>query len=194
MSATNPSSTQKPAIVDLKSRPTVVESWTFAGGTGMKAVLLLVVGLALAPVALVAQERPTLVVNVFTIAPDVVWPYDMKQMHVQMVAELKVMLGKQFDVVAEPPTAAKGNVYALDAEIVSWRAGNTAKRILVGFGSGREAADTAYRVTDNNGKRVLEKKDTIRTQFYSQMAGSTGTLAHPFADKMAERIRDANLR
>jgi hypothetical protein len=160
----------------------------------MKTVLLLVVGLALAPVALFAQERPTLVVNVFTTAPDVVWPYDMKQMHAQMVAELKVMLGKQFEIVSEPPTPAKGNVYTLDAEIVSWRAGNAAKRILVGFGSGREAADTLYRVTDSSGKKVLEKKDTIRTQFYSQMAGSSGTLAHPFADKMAERIKDANLR
>jgi Domain of unknown function (DUF4410) len=160
----------------------------------MKTVLLLVVGLALAPVALFAQERPTLVVNVFTTAPDVVWPYDMKQMHAQMLAEFLVMLRKQFDIVGEAPAAAKGNVYTLDAEIVSWRAGNTAKRLLVGFGSGREAADIQYRVTDNTGKKVLEKKDTIRTQFYSQGAGSSGTLAHPFADKMAERIRDANLR
>jgi hypothetical protein len=160
----------------------------------MKSRLLLVVGLALAPVALFAQERPTLVVNVFTTAPDVVWPYDMKQMHAQMVAEFKVMLGKQFEVVAEPPTAPKGNVYTIDAEILSWRAGNAAKRILVGLGSGREAADIQYRVTDSTGKKLLEKKDTIRTQFASQGAGSSGTLAHPFADKMAERIKDANLR
>jgi len=82
----------------------------------------------------------------------------------------------------------------LNAEIVSWRAGNAAKRFLVGFGSGRESMDVQYRVTDTTGKEFVTRKDTIRTNFYSQGAGSSGTLAHPIAQKMSDRIKDARLR
>jgi hypothetical protein len=144
--------------------------------------------------ALFSQEKPVIVVQVFTAAADVVWPYDMKQMQAQAVAEFKVSLGKDFDIVAEAPATAKGNVYTLDAEITAWRPGNAAKRLIVGLGSGRESADIQYRVTDGSGRKVVERKDTIRTTFYSQGAGSTGTLAHPFAEKIAERIKDAKLR
>jgi len=104
------------------------------------------------------------------------------------------MLGKEFAIVAEAPTTPQGTVYTLDAEITAWRPGNAAKRILVGLGSGREATDIQYRVTDGSGKKVLERKDTIRTNFFSQGAGSTGTLAHPIAEKIAERIKDAKLK
>lgn len=160
----------------------------------MKQRLLLAIGLALSPLALPAQEKPVIVVQVFTAAPDVNWPYDMKMMQVQTVAELKVTLGKNFDIVAEAPSTARGNVYSLSVEIAEWRRGNAAKRVLVGLGSGRESADVQYRVTDGSGKNVVEKKDTIRTNFYSQGAGSVGTLAHPIADKIADRIKAANLK
>jgi hypothetical protein len=143
--------------------------------------------------ALSSQDKPTLVVNAFTTASGVELPYDLKQLHGQLVAELKVMLGKEFTVVAEAPTSAAGKVYTLDGEIVAWRPGNAAKRILVGMGSGRESSDIAYRVTDASGTKVVDKQDTIRTNFYSQ-AGSTGTLGHPIAQKIAERIRSAKLR
>ena len=62
------------------------------------------------------------------------------------------------------------------------------------MGSGREASDIQYRVTDGAGKHVVDRKDTIRTNFYSQGAGSTGTLAHPIAQKIADRIKDAKLK
>lgn len=160
----------------------------------MKKCLLLVIGLALSPIALSSQDKPVIVVQVFTAASGVDLPYDMKLMHPQLVAEFKVMLGKEFGIVAEAPTTPQGTVYTLDAEITAWRPGNAAKRILVGLGSGREASDIQYRVTDGSGKKVLERKDTIRTNFYSQGAGSTGTLAHPIAQKIADRIKDAKLR
>jgi hypothetical protein len=142
--------------------------------------------------ALSVKDKPTLVVNAFTTASGVELPYDLKQLHGQLVAELKVMLGKEFTVVAEAPTSAPGKVYTLDGEIVAWRPGNAAKRLMVGMGSGREASDIAYRVTDASGTKVVDKKDTIRTNFYSQ-SGSTGTLGHPIAQKIAERIRSAKL-
>ena len=160
----------------------------------MRTIRLLVVGLALSFAGLSAQGKPVLVVQPFTTAPDVTLPYDMKLMQAQLIPEFKVMLGKQFDVTDAAPPAAAGNVYTLNAEITGWRAGNAAKRILVGMGSGREASDIQYRVTDTAGKPVVERKDTIRTNFYSQNAGSTGTLAHPIAQKIAERIKDAKLK
>jgi hypothetical protein len=155
---------------------------------------VLVLGLAISAAVLSSQSRPVLVVHAFTTGSGVELPYDLKQMQPQLVAELKVALGKEFEVVAEPPAKAQTSVYALDGEITAWRPGNAAKRMLIGMGSGREASDIAYRVTDAAGKNVVEQKDTIRTNFFSQGAGSTGTLAHPIAQKIAERIKDARLK
>jgi uncharacterized protein DUF4410 len=156
--------------------------------------LLLLISLAAAPVVLFAQGKPLLVVNVFTTAPNVALPYDMKQLQTSLVPEFKVLVGKQFDVVAEPPASPSGSVFTLDALITDWRAGNAAKRIVIGLGSGREATDIQFSVTDGSGKKLVESKDTVRTNFYSQSAGSTGTLAHPIAQKIADRIKDAKIK
>jgi len=138
------------------------------------------------------QGKPILVVNLFTTATDVKVPYDMKQLQASAVAELGVMI-KDIDVVAEKPKTPQGPVYTLDVQITGWRPGNAAKRVIVGFGSGREAADISYQVTDPGNKKVVEHVDTIRTNFYSQGSGSSGTLGHPFAQKITERIKDAKL-
>jgi hypothetical protein len=159
----------------------------------MKKGLLLTIGMALSAIALSAQGKPVIVVKVFTTASGVELPYDMKLMQTQLIPEFKVMLGKDFDIVTEPPAAPQGTVYSLDAEITGWRAGNVAKRLIVGLGSGRESSDIQFRVTDGAGKKVLEREETIRTNFYSQGAGSSGTLAHPIAQKIADRIKDAKL-
>lgn len=139
------------------------------------------------------MEKPAIAVVVPTAAEGVSWPYDMKQLQAQLVAELKVMLGDDFavsDAVDAPPAGG----YVVKVEVESWRAGNAAKRVLVGLGSGREAADIRYQVADASNKTVVDHKDTIRTNFYSQGAGSTGTLAHPLAQKIADRIKDARLK
>ncbi len=155
----------------------------------------LLIGLALAPIALYAQQdKPLLVVKPFTASQSVALPYDLKQLQGQLVAEFKTMLGKEFEIVAEPPATPQSKVYTLDAEITAWHAGNAAKRILVGLGSGRESTEIQYQLTDGSGKKVVEHKDTIRTNFYSQGAGSTGTLGHPIAQKITERIKDAKLK
>ena len=141
-----------------------------------------------------AQEKRVLVVQAFTVAKGVELPYDMKLMQTQLVAELKVELGKDFSVISEPPSAPEGAIYALDGTITGWRPGNAAKRVLVGMGSGREASDIEFHVTDSSGKKVVDRKETIRTNFYSQGAGSSGTLAHPIALKVADRIKEAKLK
>jgi uncharacterized protein DUF4410 len=154
---------------------------------------LVVVGVVLSQAVAAAQTKPALVVQAFKTAPDVTLPYDLGLLQTQLVAELKVMLGKEFDVMAERPASPAGNLYLLDGDITGWRAGNAAKRFLVGMGSGREALDLSFRVSDSK-EKLFERKDTIRTNFYSQGAGSTGTLAHPIAQKIADRVRDARLR
>lgn len=170
-----------------------------------KTIMLLGCGLALASLSLVAQEKPTaptepvkkslIVVNTFTAAASVSWPYDMTELQRQTIAEMKTKLGAQFDIVAEAPVIAPEHVYTLNGEVVGWRAGNAAKRFLIGMGSGREAADIHYWITNETGKTVLDKKDTIRSEFWGNaFAGSVGQLAHPFADKISNRIRDAKLK
>ena len=64
-----------------------------------------------------SRANPVLVVNPFTSGAEVVWPYDMKVMQAQTVAEFKVMLGKDFDIVAEAPPTPPGSVYTLDVAI-----------------------------------------------------------------------------
>jgi hypothetical protein len=157
----------------------------------MKKYVALVAGLVLFSAVLSAQSKSIIVVQPFTAAPDVELPYDLKLMQAQLVPEFRVMLGKQFEVVAEAPVSAAVPVYTLDGEITGWRAGNAAKRLLVGMGSGRESSDIRYSLTDASGKKLIERTDTVRTNFFSQQAGSTGTLAHPIAQKIADRIKDA---
>ena len=125
---------------------------------------VLAFALALAPLALSAQHKPTLIVNPFTTGQGVELPYDLKQLHGQLVAELRVMLGKEFTVVAEAPTTPTGKVFTLGGEIVAWRPGNAAKRLLVGMGSGREASDIAYTVTDASGAKVVDKSAAFRME------------------------------
>jgi hypothetical protein len=153
----------------------------------------LIAGLMLSTVGISSQGKRVIVVQPFTVAAGVELPYDMKQLQPQLIADLKVQIGKEFDVVAEPPTAPQGSVYTLDGVITGWRPGNAAKRIVVGLGSGREASDLQFRVADSAGQKVIESTDTIRTNFYSQGAGSVGTLVHPIAQKIAERIKNARL-
>src|SRR3954469_7630081 len=160
----------------------------------MKRFVAVVIALAVSTIGVRSQEKRVLVIQPFTVAKGIELPYDMKLMQTQLVAELKVELGKEFSVVSEAPSAPEGATYSLDGTITGWRPGNAAKRMMVGMGSGREASDVEFSVTDHTGKKVLERKETIRTNFYSQGAGSSGTLAHPIALKVADRIKEAKLK
>jgi hypothetical protein len=140
-----------------------------------------------------AQEKPALVVSTFTIASGVDWPYDMAQMQTQTVTELKLKDGAKFDVVTSFP-ANPARVYILNGEVMEWHAGNRATRLIVGMGSGRETAKIHYWLTDGGGKKIFEHIDTIRQAFWGNAyANSVGQLAQPFADKIAERLKDAKL-
>ena len=140
-----------------------------------------------------AQEKQSLVVNLFATAPKLSWPYDMKQLQQQTIVELKLKDGSHFDVLADP-AANQPPDYSLDGEVMDWHAGNRATRLMVGMGSGRETAKIHYWLTDKNGKKVFEQTDTIRQAFWGNAyANSVGQLAQPFADKIADRLKDAKL-
>ena len=155
---------------------------------------LLVISLALSGGDLSSQSKRVIVIEPFTLASGVELPYDMKQLQAGLVADLKVQIGKEFDIVAEKPSAPDRAVYTLTGEFTGWRPGNAAKRIVIGLGSGREASDIHYRITDTSGQNVIDQTDTIRTNFYSQSAGSVGTLVHPIAQKITGRITEAKLK
>ena len=156
--------------------------------------LLLIIALASSAAGLSSQGKRVIVVQPFTLTAGVELPYDVKLLQTQLVADLKVQIGKEFDFVVEPPAVHEGSLYTLDGEITGWRPGNAAKRIIIGLGSGRESTDIHYLLTDSSGQKVIDRTDTIRTNFYSQGAGSVGTLVHPIAQKIAERLKDAKLK
>lgn len=154
-------------------------------------VALVLWGLAVIPVN--ADEKSTIVVHPFTLVSGVSWPYDMKQLMAQVIAELQNKDAKKYIILADAP-AAGTRYLTLEVEILEWHPGNAAKRALVGLGSGRESAKIHFSLIDQGGRKVFEHEDTIRTEFYaSAYAGSVGQLAHPLADKIGGRLAEANL-
>lgn len=155
-------------------------------------VLLIIV---LSAFASWAAEKPVIVVHAFTMAGGTTWPYDLKQMQTEAVAELHAKFGSKFDIVTEAPTQAHGKIYTLDGEVTGWRPGNRAERTMIGWGSGRESADIHFWVTDETGEKKLDTRDTIRAELAGvQYQNSVGELAHPFASKIVHRIGEAKLK
>jgi hypothetical protein len=94
----------------------------------------------------------------------------------------------------ESPASAGGKVYTVEGQFSNWKGGSTAKRILVGFGSGREGVDFRFSVTDENGKKVVDRQERIKAPFLgSTYQGNVGQLAHPVADKIGDKVKDAKL-
>lgn len=156
------------------------------------AVLVLVLWGLWIPV-LQAQEKPAIVVQPFTTANGVSWPYDMERMTSQTLAELQTKDGKKYEFRAAAPLS-RARYYSLSGEVLAWHPGNRAKRVLVGVGTGRETAKIHYWLADETGKKVFEHEDTIRAEFWGNAyADSVGQLAHPFADKIAGRLAEAKL-
>jgi hypothetical protein len=140
------------------------------------------------------ESRPVVIVQEFSVSEKTGWPYDIKQLQSQTVAELRAKSTDKFDVLVGAPATTRTHTYTLEGEIVSWHPGNRAKRMMVGMGSGRETADIHYWLTDERGKKVFDHKDTIRAEFWGNAyAGSVGELAHPFASKIAGRLTEAKL-
>lgn len=140
------------------------------------------------------SARPAVIVQEFSVSEKTGWPYDLKQLQSQTVAELRAKSGEHLDVLVGTPATARIHTYWLEGEISSWRPGNRAKRVMIGMGSGRESAEIHYWLTDEQGKRVFEHKDSIRAEFWGNAyEGSVGQLAHPFASKIASRLAEAKL-
>ena len=139
-------------------------------------------------------SRGALIVREFAVSDKVGWPYDIKQLQSETIAELRAKSGEHLDVLIGAPATPRTHTYTLEGEIVSWHPGNRAKRMMIGMGSGRESAEIHYWLTDNQGKKVFEHKDTIRAEFWGNAyESSVGQLAHPFASKIAARLTEAKL-
>lgn len=139
-------------------------------------------------------SRGAVIVREFAVSDKVGWPYDIKQLQSQTIAELRAKSGEHLDVLVDDPATPRTHTYTLEGEIVSWRPGNRAKRMMIGMGSGRESAEIHYWLTDNQGKKVFDHKDTIRAEFWGNAyESSVGQLAHPFASKIAARLTEAKV-
>ncbi|MGD0226957.1 MAG: DUF4410 domain-containing protein [Terriglobia bacterium] len=160
-----------------------------------KRMILVIFVVSLGLLSARAQDKPALVVHAFTVASGVNFPYEMNQLQTQAIEEIKAKDGEQFNVISDaPPNQAR--VYTLDGEILEWHKGNTAERLVIAMGSvaGRENAKIHYWLTDKDGKKVFDQTDTIRQLFMRNgHEKSVGTLARPFAEKVAERLKDTKL-
>jgi hypothetical protein len=68
--------------------------------------------------------------------------------------------------------------------------------MLIAGGSvaGRENAKIHFWVTDKEGKKIFETTDTIRQLFMRNLhEKNSGMLRQPFAEKIAERLKDAKI-
>jgi hypothetical protein len=140
------------------------------------------------------ESRSVVIVREFSVSDRIGWPYDIKQLQSQTVAELRAKSADHLDVLVGDPATPRTHTYTLDGEIVSWRPGNRAKRMMIGMGSGRETAGIHYWLTDEQGKKIFDHKDTIRAEFWGNAyASSVGELAHPLASKIAARLTEAKL-
>jgi len=119
-------------------------------------------------------SRGALIVREFAVSDKVGWPYDIKQLQTQAIAELRAKSGEHLDVLIGAPATPRTHTYTLEGEIVSWHPGNRAKRMMIGMGSGRESAEIHYWLTDNQGKKVFEHKDTIRAEFLGKCLRKLG--------------------
>jgi hypothetical protein len=66
--------------------------------------------------------------------------------------------------------------------------------IAAGSVAGRENAKIHFWLTDKNGKKVYETTDIVRSLWMrNKKMKSTGMLARPFREKVAERLKEAKL-
>jgi hypothetical protein len=142
-----------------------------------------------------SQDKPAVVVHAFTVASGVKFPYNMDDLRAKAVAQLKDADAALFDAVFVPP-GEQARVYVLDGEVLEWHKGNTAERMLIAAGTvaGRENAKIHYWLTDKDGKKIYENTDTIRQGWMKNgHEKNTGMLITPFAEKLAERLKEAKL-
>src|SRR6266481_7081237 len=76
-----------------------------------------------------AQEKPAIVVQPFTTANGVSWPYDMQRMTSQTLAELQTKDGKKYEISTETPLS-RAHYYSLNAQVLAWHPATPPQRML----------------------------------------------------------------
>jgi hypothetical protein len=157
------------------------------------AVLTSLVMLSLPSLRLAASDKeassgkPLIVVKLFTTASENTWPYDMKKMQVVTASEIESICEK-YEVTTDEIQAGRTHYYSLEGKVLSWHPGSMHWPV-----TSRENAEIQFWVSDESGKKVFESKDTIRGGMPNYGA-DVGFLLHPFADKIAHRLKYAKLR
>src|SRR5258708_15937053 len=77
-----------------------------------------------------AQEKPAIVVQPFTTANGVSWPYDMQRMTSQTLAELQTKDGKRYEISTAAPLS-RAHFYSLNGEEFPWPPGHRPNPTLV---------------------------------------------------------------
>lgn len=137
------------------------------------------------------EDKPFVVVKPFSVPSSVQWPYDTKQLQLATIAELEGKCGTRAEFAGDVPEN-RTRFLSLEGEILSWKAGNRATRLMIGLGAGRETAQIHFYLTDSSGKKVYEHTDTIRQSVWGGgYTPSVGELLQPFANKIANRIAES---
>ena len=105
----------------------------------MKNIILVILCMQFWVASTQAQEKPTIVFSTFKTAPEVSWPYDMKELQRQVVAELQNKDRKKYNISTRQAPSFGTHYLVLEVEVLEWHPGNAAKRALVGVGTGRES-------------------------------------------------------
>src|SRR5690348_1888623 len=64
------------------------------------------------------ESRPVVIVQEFSVSQKTGWPYDVKQLQSETVAELRAKSPDKFDVLVGTPETARIHTYTLDGEIL----------------------------------------------------------------------------
>ena len=78
-------------------------------------VIACLAAIPLLPATIQAQDNVVVVVREFSVGPKTGWPYDVKQLQSQTVAELRGKAGSRLEVDSESPVTPSSHVYTLNA-------------------------------------------------------------------------------
>ena len=144
-----------------------------------------------AAVSVSSQVKRVIVVQPFTLAAGVELPYDMKLLQPQLVADARVQIGKEFDVVAEPPANPQGSVYTLDGEITGGVPATPLNALSLAWALVERPATCIFVSLTKPARRSPMHRTRSVPIFTRRVLAPLGRSRIPIAQKMAQRIEEA---
>lgn len=140
-----------------------------------------------------AASRTAVIVQKFTAGDKMNCPFDLDELRAQIAIALRVKSKNHIDALLEPPPTPRLHSYILQGEVVACRRPSLAKVLTIGvFSYGavglQTAVDIHYWLADAQGRRILERRDTVRGK-----RNGDPDLVPPGATKIAKRLADSRL-